>query len=114
MPQWEAPAEPLTSAHAEIRQGTACVQVCENGFAGQCGLSLGNQGMRASRQIDIHARTEADQPEPLARADLLALPLERDDPARNKACDLNDADPSACARDDERIAFIVFARLVEI
>ena len=66
------------------------------------------------RQVDIHARAEADEADAFAGADQRALVREAHDPPGDEACDLHHAKPPGRRIDDDAVALIVLARLVEI
>src|SRR6202011_3699654 len=68
----------------------------------------------ARRQINADARAEADHADALAGADLLAFAHERHDAARDEPRDLHHADAPARAGNDEAVALVVLARLVEV
>ena len=70
--------------------------------------------LRVRRKIDVDARAEADEADALAGAHLHALAGEADDAASDQTRDLHDAEPSGRRVDDDAVAFVVFARLVEI
>ena len=65
-------------------------------------------------QIDVDARAEADQAEAVARAEIRAFVDEADDAPRDQAGDLHDAERARRALDDDAVALVVLARLVEI
>src|ERR1700732_1007859 len=73
-----------------------------------------HQGPRRTGHIDIDARTEADQAEPVASADSLALAYKTDNAPRDKSGDLHNPETAAAPFDDEAVALVVLARLVEI
>ncbi|CAH1651816.1 hypothetical protein BOSEA31B_10697 [Hyphomicrobiales bacterium] len=66
------------------------------------------------RQIDVDARTEADQAEALAGRQRVALLDEGHDAAGNQPGDLHDADDAGGRLDRQRVALVVVARLVEL
>src|ERR1700754_2263892 len=92
----------------------ALAEIGQNRLAGDRGLAFGDQRAGAVGQIDVEARAESNEAEPLASADHLAFPHEADDAPRHQAGDLDHADASLRRRDDKRIALIVLARLVEL
>src|SRR5262249_20942057 len=66
-------------------------------------------------QVHVEARSEADHAEALPRPDRDSLAHERDDAPRDQAGDLHHPDAGAArGRDDETVALVVLARLVEI
>ena len=66
-------------------------------------------------QIDVDAAAEADQADALARLDAVAFLDERQDPPRDQAGDLGEADRHpVVALDQEMLPLIVLARLVEV
>src|ERR1700730_4599087 len=83
-------------------------------FTRDRGLSLGDERPYALGQVDVHARAEADHADALAGADARALAHETDDSARDQPRDLHHADARLVAGDDEAIALVVLARLVEV
>ncbi len=87
-----------------------------HGFAGDCGLSLGDQRTRALGQIDVDAGAEADHADALTGGDRLAFAHERHDAPRHQTRDLNDGDArgrSAVAM-TKALRSLSLARLVEI
>src|SRR5262249_866616 len=78
------------------------------------GLSLGDERPHPLGQVDVDARAEADHADALADADGCALAHETDNSARDQTCDLHHADATPVARDEEAIALVVLARLVEV
>ncbi len=103
------------SGHAKCPARVGSAQVRQHGLAGNRGLPLGDQRARAFGQIDIHPRAEADHADTRAGGDRLALARERHDAPRHETRDLDHRDALAGNRgDDEGVAFIVLARLVEI
>src|SRR5215831_15695666 len=89
-------------------------EIGDDRFTRDCGLSLGDERPHALGQVDVHARAEADHADALARADGRALAHETHNPARNEPRNLHHADANPAARDDEAIALVVLARLVEV
>src|SRR5690606_30668745 len=72
-------------------------------------------GTTFRRQINIHARAEANQPEALTDADRIAFACESHNASGYQPCDLHDTDLSARRHhDDETAPFVLFARLVEL
>ena len=65
-------------------------------------------------QEDIDARAEADEAEALADRDVAAGLGPADDAARDEAGDLHDGDRAVRAFDDEAVALVLLARLVEL
>ena len=66
-------------------------------------------------QIDVDPAAEADQADALAGVDHVAFADEGEDPPRDQPGDLGEADPQAVrAFDQEMLALIVLARLVEV
>src|SRR5215208_2224186 len=78
----------------------AAVQVRDYGFAGDRGLPRGHQRPRAFRQIDVHARAEADHADALARTDGCALAREAYDSACQSARVLRYANRCSPRRDN--------------
>src|ERR1700732_3602352 len=72
------------------------------------------QGSRRVGHINIHARTEADQAEPVPSADNLALADKTDNAPCDKSGDLHNPETAAAPFDDEAVALVVLARLVEV
>src|SRR5271167_3648733 len=93
--------------------GIAEPEIGQNGLAGDGGLAFRHQRARSLRQINVETRAETDQPETLACADRLSFLDERHDTPRHEAGDLGHPDAPVCGRDHQRIALVVFARLVE-
>src|SRR6201996_5678337 len=89
-------------------------EIGQNGLAGDCGLAFRHQRACSLGQKDVKARAETDQPEAFACADGLPFPHERHDAPRHKTGDLDHADAPVRGRDDQRVALIVLARLVEL
>src|SRR5262245_48403871 len=89
-------------------------QVRNHGLARNRGLPFRHQGARALRQIDIDARAEADHADALAGPDTCAFAREGDDAPGNQACDLHDNDARRAGTDDEGVALVVLARLIEV
>src|SRR5262249_31021160 len=83
-------------------------------FARDRGLSLGDERPHALGQVDVHARAEADHHAALASADGRALSHEALNPASIEPRYLHHADANPVACDDETIALVVLARLVEV
>src|SRR5579872_6592220 len=69
---------------------------------------------RARRQIDVDARAEADEADALACGKKGARMSEAHDPPSDQACDLDDAEPADGRVNDDAVAFVVLARLVEV
>ena len=89
--------------------------IAEHGLAGN--RPLAEQYLRAGAggKIDVDPAAEADQADPLAGGDLVAFLDERHDAARDQAGDLGEADlQPILALDQEMLALIVLARLVEV
>src|SRR3984885_9085717 len=93
--------------------GIAEPEIGQNGLAGDGGLAFRHQRARSLGEINVEARAETDQPEALTRADRLPFPHERHDAPCHEAGDLGHPDASIRGRDDQRIALVVLARLVE-
>src|SRR5262249_59178206 len=100
--------------NAERTAGIACRKVGDDGFPRDRDLAFRDQRPHACRQIDVNARAETDHADALARTDVLALAHERHDAPRDEAPDLHHADAPARAGDDEAVAFVFLARLVEV
>src|SRR6187401_3532430 len=66
------------------------------------------------RQIDVEARAEADHADALAGGERLSLFGPAHDAPRDQAGDLYYADTAFVGCDQEGVAFVVLARLVEI
>src|SRR5271157_2429207 len=62
--------------------------------------------LRARRQIDVDTGTKADEADPLAGAQERAFVGEADDPSRDEACDLYDAESSGRGIDDDAVALV--------
>src|ERR1043166_3086977 len=77
-------------------------------------LPLRDYRLHALRQIDIDARAKPDHSDAFARAHACALTNESDNPARDQAGDLHHGNAIRASRNDEGVAFVVLARLVEI
>src|SRR6516164_7698459 len=78
------------------------------------GLPLADQRQCSGRQIDVGPRAEPDQADALSRTQSLTLVDEAHDPPRNQAGDLYNRNAGPIGRgDDQRIALIVLASLVE-
>src|SRR3569623_2213431 len=90
------------------------LEIGQHGCSGDGGLSDRHQRRGAIGEEDIEPRAEADQAEALSRRQALAFAHERDDAARDKPCDLDDAAAPGRRRTHERVALIVLARLLEI
>src|SRR5688500_9761902 len=87
----------------------------DHGFAADRPLAEQDAGPGAVGQIDVDPASEADQADPLAGLDAVAFADERQDPAGDQAGDLGEADLHAVGTlDDEMLALIVLARLVEV
>src|SRR4029077_14630626 len=89
-------------------------KIGDDGFARKGGLAFEDERPHARRQINVDVRAEADHADALAGADLLALAHERHDAARDEPRDLHHADAPARAGNDEAVALVVLARLVEV
>ena len=89
-------------------------EIGEHGFAGDRARANRHGGPRIGGHINIHARAEADKPETVADANALALVDEGHDATGDKTGDLHDAEAPLRRFDDEAVAFIVFAGLVEV
>src|SRR5262249_5755974 len=108
-------AWPEALADPEGAAGVERAQVGEHRLARDGGLAFRHQRTNALGEIDVETRAEADQAEALARRDGHALAHERDDAPRDQAGDLHHPDAVAARRhDDEAVALVVLARLVEI
>src|SRR5262249_7412638 len=109
---WFTGSSGLRNAEAPARVVRG--KIGDDGFAREGGLAFGDERPHARRQINIDARAEADHADPLAGADFLAFAHERYDAARDQAGDLHHADAPARARNDQTVALVVLARLVEV
>src|SRR5918997_156273 len=89
-------------------------EVRQHRLAGDRYLADADEELGRERHIDVDARPEADQAEALAGAEFVPRPNEPDDAAGDEPGDLHDADPGRRRFDDERVAFVVFAGLVEL
>src|SRR5262249_59492371 len=89
-------------------------KVSEDGFAGNRGLSLGDERPRAHRQVDIHAGAEANHADALARYNSCTLAHETDNSSRDQARDLHHTDAAPVARDKHTVALVALACLVEV
>src|SRR5665213_4385337 len=82
---------------------------------GDGALAEQNARRGAGGKIDVDPAAEADQADALAGGDKVARFHPGDDPARDHAGNLGEPDPRpACALDQEMLALIVLARLVEV
>src|SRR5262249_19357933 len=81
---------------------------------GNCGLSLGNERPRARGQVDIHARAEPDHADALTGGDRCTLAHETDNSPRDQTRDLYHTDATPVAHDEQAVAFVALARLVEV
>src|ERR1700748_2300512 len=70
--------------------------------------------LRARRQVDVDPRAEADEADALAGCKQRALMGEAHDPPGDQAGDLDHPKPSGWRVDDDAVALVVFARLVEV
>src|ERR1700728_809223 len=70
--------------------------------------------LRARRQVDVDARAEADEADALAGGEQRALMGEAHDPPGDQAGDLDHAKPPGWRVDDDAVALVVLARLVEV
>ena len=87
----------------------------DDGFARDHLLAQHHARLRIAREVDVDPAAEADQPDALARCDGIARLHERHDPACHEAGDLGEAHaPAVGAFDEDVLAFVLFARLVEI
>src|SRR5882757_1572886 len=77
------------------------------------GLPDLDRGLDARRQIDVDARAEPDQPDPLALLDLAAPWHVRHDPPRHRAGDLHHLDVTEFGVEVPDHPLVVFALLVE-
>src|SRR5262249_16624905 len=90
------------------------LEVSEHGLPADRPLPNGCQGGSPRRQIDIDARTKADQSEPLPYSDAVAFGKEGDDAPRDQPCNLHDPNFGTAGRaDDEGAPLVFLARLVE-
>src|SRR5882672_265230 len=101
-------------AHPEGELPGRCPQVRDHGLARDRGLPLRHQRPRAFRQVDIDARAEPDHADALAGTHARALAREGDNAPCDQSCDLHDDDARRAGADEEGIAFVVLARLVEV
>ena len=69
---------------------------------------------RVFGHVDVDARTKADQSEAIARGQMCALFDEADDAPRDQAGDLHHAEDARRGLDDDPVALVVLARLVEV
>ena len=83
-------------------------------LTGDGSLPLAYQHVRVQRQVNIDARTETDEPDPFARGERIARRSETYDPSRHQSGDLNNSHRAVLAFDDQSIAFVFLACLVEI
>ena len=96
------------------RSGSSDLQIGQDRLAADGALADRHQGAVPGRQIEVDARAEADQAEPLADAHAVALADEGDDAPRDQAGDLHDRDLAAVGGgDDEAAPLVLLARLVE-
>src|SRR5262249_55259665 len=92
----------------------ACAQVRDDRLPGGGGLALRHQRTRPFRQVDVHARAESDHADALTGGDTRPFTGETDDAPCDQAGDLGHDDARTARRDDERVALVVLARLVEV
>src|ERR1700693_575867 len=102
------------SADAERAAGIARRQIGDDGLARDRALAFRHQRPHPFRQVDVAPRTEADHADALAGADLLPFAHEGDDAPGDEAGDLHHADAPARTGNEQTIALVVLARLVEI
>ena len=84
----------LALGHLEETRRLVGVEISQDGLARNRGRAFCHQRPRAMRQIDIDARTKADQAETLARINAVTLFDEADNAPGDKAGNLNDANPA--------------------
>src|SRR6185437_15872918 len=89
-------------------------KISQDGFAGDGGLAFGNQRHGPLGQEHVQARTETNEAEALADAEPLPFANKANDAACHQPSNLDHPDAPVWCRDDEGIAFIVLARLVEL
>src|SRR6185312_10582487 len=100
--------------YAEGTLRIAGAQIGDNGLTGDGGLSLGHQRPYPVGQIDVKTRAKADHADALADAHSGARAHEAENPACDQSGDLHHADPALLGRNDEGVALVVLARLVEV
>src|SRR5262249_40605007 len=83
-------------------------------LAGDRGLALDDQRPHSRGEIDVDTRAHRDEAAALAAADDAALAHARHDAARDEPGNLHHTDARAAAGNDQRIALIVLAGLVEV
>src|SRR5262249_2156291 len=89
-------------------------EIGDDGLAGNRSLSLGNERPRASGQVDIHPRAEANHADALASCDRCTLAYETNNSPRHQTRDLHHADAAPVAGDEEAISLVALARLVKV
>src|SRR6185369_12981761 len=100
--------------YAEGALRIAGAQIGDNGLTGDGGLSLGHQRPYAVGQVDVETRAKADHADALADAHGGARTHEAENPACDQSGDLHHADPALLGRNDEGVALVVLACLVEV
>src|SRR5258708_28413780 len=101
-------------ADAEVAVRLAGGEVGDDGLPGNGGLSLGDERPRSRRQIDIHARAEANHADALASCHCCTLAHETHNSSRDQTRDLHHTDVAPVARDEQTVALVALARLVEV
>src|SRR5579872_140924 len=104
----------IPSARPERPHRLDGFHVCDHGLPSDGARIDADENLRVVRQIDVDARTEPDQAETIAGAKTRAFIDEANNPPRNEAGDLHHAEDAGLSFDDETIALIILAGLVEI
>src|SRR5690606_1571494 len=104
----------MRSVHANARPPAEAVKYCQHRLADNGGLADGAAQADMLRQVDVDARAEADQADPLAGVDLAVLRDEADAAARHAPGDLHEGDLAGRRIENEAVALIVLAGLVEL
>src|SRR5271165_5365104 len=86
----------------------------DHGFAGDRPRLEADHDLGVCGQIDVDPRAEPDQADPLARAQMRAFVGEAHDSPGDQARDLHHPVPARRRLDDEAVALVVLARLVEV
>src|SRR5215470_19544177 len=110
-----SPASRERSSHPIASPGLAVLEVGDNRLSGRGRLPFRRQRSHARGQVDVDPRAEPDHADALPGGDGRALLYEGHDAARHQAGDLDHPDlDTSRSRDDEAVALVVLARLVEI
>src|SRR5262245_11568687 len=95
------------SLQPRLALGLLRLEIGEHGFAADGALADGDKRLACGRQIDIHARAEANEANALSGPDALALVDEGDDAAGDEPGDLHDGDLGAVGGGDHGGAALV-------